>query len=237
MEQIISSNLKLSTTLFYKDQYNYATSFIYDADPTPYAMFVNGDYANSRGIEITMDKRFSNYWAVQINYTFSRAEGNANDEYTHWYESYAASVYGTFPSKKTITMPWDQPHTLNFIVNVRKPGSWGINIIGNLGSGLPYTPTDARGRRIDETNSARKPPTVNVDLRINKDFRFRKFTLRLFSDVYNALNYKNVIYVFSSTGKPNQSANPNASLEWQDRPHYYGAPRHIEIGLDILFRE
>ncbi|MCK4715964.1 MAG: TonB-dependent receptor [Candidatus Marinimicrobia bacterium] len=235
MEQIVSENIKLTATLFYKDQYNYPTSYIYDVDPSIYAMFINGDYANSKGIEISFNKRFSNFWAAQINYTYSKAEGNADDEWTHWDEAYSASVYGTFPSKKTITMYWDQPHTLNFIVNIRKPRNWGINIIGNLGSGLPYTPTDARGRNIDETNSARKPPTVNIDVRMNKDFVFNKFTLRLFSDIYNVLNFKNVIYVFSSTGQPNQSANPNASLDWVDRPYYYGAPRHMEIGIDILF--
>lgn len=235
MEQIIAQNIKFSVTLFYKDQFNYPTSFVYDVDPTPYSMFINGDYANTRGIELHLSKKYSQKWSGEFNYTYSKAVGNANDEYTHWNEWYLGSVYGDYPAKKTITMSWDQPHTLNFIVNYRKPRSWGINLVGNLGSGLPYTPRDARGRKIDETNSARKPPTVNIDLRANKDFHMNKFTLRLFADVYNLLDYENINTVFTTTGQPDQSANPNTSLDNMDRPHYYNAPRHIELGLQVLF--
>ena len=70
---------------------------------------------------------------------------------------------------------------------------------------------------------------------MNKDFNYKKFTLRLFSDIYNIINYENVIYVFTNTGQPDESANPNSSLDWIDRPYFYGPPRHVEIGIDILF--
>ena len=55
----ISNDYVLSTTIFYKDMYDYIASTIYDADPTEYAIFENQDYANSRGFEISLQKLFS----------------------------------------------------------------------------------------------------------------------------------------------------------------------------------
>ncbi|MFQ6617384.1 MAG: TonB-dependent receptor domain-containing protein [Fidelibacterota bacterium] len=235
VEALLTRDMVVDFTLYYKDIYDYVTSTIYDADPTQYAIFENADYGNSKGIEVSLRKRFSHNFSGNINYTYSRAEGNAAYEYTHWYEAYMASVYGTYPARKTITMPWDQPHTLTFALDIREPDDWGINIIGNMGSGLPYTPRDSRGRKMDETNSGRMPPTSTLDVRINKDFSFKGLKYRLFADITNLLDKKNVLNVFDNSGQPDQSTNPNASIEWQDRPHYFGPPRHIEIGLDIRF--
>ena len=101
--------------------YDYIASTIYDADPTEYAIFENHDYANSRGFEISLRKLFSQNFSWSVNYTFTRAEGNAENEFAHWYEMYYASVYGTFPARKTVVMPWDQPHTLNMNLNYVNP--------------------------------------------------------------------------------------------------------------------
>lgn len=234
----ISNDFLLNSTVFYKDIYDYISATIFLADPTDYAVFENIDYGNSRGIEFNLRKLFSRNYSFSITYTFSKAMANAANEYTHWNEAYLASVYGTFPSLKTITMPWDQPHTLNFSFDYRDPiRRWGLNLVGNIGSGLPYTPSDARGRPLSESNSGRMPSTAVVDMKAYKDFRFKRlpFATRLFADVTNLLNKKNVLNVFDNSGKPDESLNPNNSIEWVDRPYYFGPPRHIEIGVNLLF--
>ena len=170
-----------------------------------------------------------------MNYTYSRAEGNADDWMSHFNEYQNASVTGQIPPKRTVTLEWDQPHTFNFQFDVRWVNNWGINLIGTFGSGLPYTPTDARGKNVGEVNSARKPWTGTVDMRINKDFDFLNFKERFFVNIWNVFDKKNVYQVYTDSGKPDYSTNPNTSEENQDNPHWYGPPRQIEFGLQLSF--
>ena len=231
----ISDNFFMNTTVFYKDIYDYITATIFLADPTDYAIFENIDYGNARGIEFGLRKLLSRNYTFSVTYTYSKAVANAANEYTHWDEAYLASVYGTFPSLKTITMPWDQPHTMNFSFNYQNPRGYGLNLVGNMGSGLPYTPSDARGRPLSENNSGRQPFTAVVDMKAYKDFRLGFVRARLFLDVINLLDKNNILNVFNNSGKPNESLNPNNSTEWVNRPWYYGPPRHFEMGVSVLF--
>jgi len=231
----ISKNFILNSTVFYKDIYDYISAVIKYVDPTDYAIFENLDYGNARGIEFNLKKLLSNNYSFSVTYSFSKAVSNAANEYTHWDEAYLASVYGTFPSLKTIIMPWDQPHTFNFSFDYRNPKGYGLNFIGNIGSGLPYTPTDIRGLNLAENNSGRMPYTAIVDMKAYKDFRFDRITTRLFLDVTNLFDRQNIFDVFDSSGKPDDSLNPSSSPAWEDRPHYFGPRRHIEAGISLLF--
>ena len=232
---ILSEDIVMSITAFYKDTYDYISTKRYFRDPYTYTQIVNLDYANSRGIEFALRKRLSNHYAFQINYTYSRAEGNADNYATHFWEAYTASVTGYVPPKRTITLAWDQPHTLNFIFNIVYD-TWGINFIGNFGSGLPYTPTDARGTYLTgEINSGRQPWTGNVDVRAYKTFELGFIKATLYADITNLFNKKNVLNVFNDSGRPDYSTNPAVSPENRHRPHWYGAPRHVELGLELSF--
>ncbi len=232
----LAQDIAVNVTLYYKDIYNYvSTRYFPFAQPQDYFTFVNEDYANSKGIEISVEKRFSNYFSARINYTFSRAEGNSQSEFTHYNEYINASVLQEVPPKKTITLAWDQPHTLNFVIDIRNPGNWGLNFFGRFGSGLPYSPTDARGRLVAERNSARLPWSGSVDVRFNKDFRIAGLEERLFVDITNIFDKRNVFNVFSTTGSPTFDLVPGRSLEFMDRPHWFGAPRHVEAGFQITF--
>ncbi|MFW9997777.1 MAG: TonB-dependent receptor plug domain-containing protein, partial [Candidatus Odinarchaeota archaeon] len=234
-EIALTKDVVADVTVFYKDIYDYISTKFYDVDPRPYMAIVNLDYANSKGIEFAAKKRFSDHYSFGINYTYSRAEGNADDWMTHFNEYQNASVTGQIPPKKTVTLEWDQPHTLNFQFDVRWINNWGVNILGTFGSGLPYTPTDARGKNIGEVNSARKPWTGSVDMRINKDFNVLGIRERFFVNIWNVFDKKNVYQVYSDSGKPDYSTNPNTSEENQHNPHWYGPPRQIEFGLQLSF--
>ncbi len=232
----ISENLAGDVTVYYKDIYDYvATIYFPDATPQDYFTFINEDYANVRGLEVTLEKRFSQHFSGRLAYTFSHAEGNSASEFTHYDEYINQSVLQETPPKKTITMDWDQPHTLSFVLDVREPKNWGVNFYGRFGSGFPYSPVDARGRLLDESNSARRPWTGTVDMRIAKEFFWQKLHVELFSDVTNIFNKRNVITVFQTTGSPFQSTVPGISAEAEERPNYFGPPRHVELGVQIEF--
>ncbi|MBN2090558.1 TonB-dependent receptor [candidate division KSB1 bacterium] len=234
-EMALSDDIVADLTIFYKDIHDYISTRFFDVNPKPYVAIVNLDYAHSRGIEFSLKKRFSNHYSATINYTYSRAEGNADDWDTHFMEYQNASVTGQIPPKKTVTLEWDQPHTFNAQLDIRWPNNWGVNILASLGNGLPYTPTDARGKHIGEVNSARMPWTGTVDMRLNKDFHFYGFKQRFFANVWNLFDKKNVLNVFTSSGKPDYSTNPNASEEAMHNPDWYGPPRTVEFGMQIDF--
>ena len=223
----------LSLTVYYKDIYDLISSTIYDANPSQYALYENHDYANSRGFELELRQSFKNNLAWYLNYTLSRAEGSAPNEYFHWDVAYLASVYGWHDYNRTFNMSWDQTHVLNYGVDYRHPKGFGVNIIGNYGSGLPYTPTDARGRPIDEPYSARMPSTAIVNMRAYYDLPLKLANLRLYADIDNVLDNSNVNNVFTDTGTPTESTNPNTSPMWMYRPYYWKAPRHIELGITV----
>jgi outer membrane receptor protein involved in Fe transport len=231
----LSQETVASVTLYYKDTYDYVGTKFYDVDPATYFASVNMDYANTRGIEFCFEKRFSNNYSGKVNYTYSKAEGNASDYLTHVNEYQMASVTGQIIPKKTVTLPWDQPHTLNFQFDVRWPDNWGMNVVSTFGSGLPYTPTDARGKAVGEVNSARQPWTGTVDVRFNKDFHFFGLKEIFFVNIWNLLDKKNVYNVFTNSGKPDYSMNPNSSEELMFDPENFGPPRQIEVGLEIRF--
>ncbi|MFQ6603979.1 MAG: TonB-dependent receptor [Fidelibacterota bacterium] len=229
----LSDRFVLGTAVFYKDVYDYIAAVIYDADPTEFSVFENMDYGNSKGIEISLQQLPTNGLSWGINYTFSRAEGNASNEFQHWDDAYSASVYGTVPARKTITMPWDQPHTINVTMNYTHPSGFGANLIGNWGSGLPYTPSDNRGRPLDESNSGRMPATSSFDLKAYYDLPAPWVNVRFYADITNLFNKRNVLNVFDNSGKPDESLNPGTSPMWEARPYYFGAPRHIELGISV----
>ncbi|MFZ5515979.1 MAG: TonB-dependent receptor [Candidatus Zhuqueibacterota bacterium] len=235
LETKLAEDIAIDVTFYFKNIYDYTTYRRYQAVPVQYHRLINQDYANAKGVEFTLNKRFSKYFGGQINYTLSKAEGNAadvTDSYNDWYNF---SVNKTYPPKKMVTMDWDQTHTVNFVLDFGRPGNWAVNIVGNYGSGLPYTPLSSRGLRIDEPNSARKPWTMNVDLRATKNYTWDKIKLTFYADFTNILNKINVYIVNGSTGKPDVSSNWDYSQDWVNVPYYYGAPRTFQVGLAAGF--
>jgi len=109
----LSTDIAAGITFFYRDTYDYIATKFYDTDPRPYFAIVNLDYANAKGVEFKLEKRFSNHFRAQVNYTYSRTEGNADDYMTHFDEYQNASVNGQIIPKKTVTLDWDQPHTIS----------------------------------------------------------------------------------------------------------------------------
>ncbi len=231
----VTETMSIDLTLYYKDIYDYIGLRRYLASPVSYHRRVNEDYANSRGIELRLNKRFSNFFGATINYVYSRAEGNASNTTSAYDDWYLFSVYRTYPPKKTVTLRWDQTHTANFVLMFGKPGNWNVTFTGNYGSGLPYTPLSSRGIRIDEPYSARMPWTLNTGVRANKNFKWLGLDFILWADMTNLLNKANVLSVWGYTGKPDATTSSSHTKDYIDRPNHIGPPRTLELGLSVGF--
>ncbi|MFZ5515983.1 MAG: TonB-dependent receptor [Candidatus Zhuqueibacterota bacterium] len=246
LQQQLAENIALDITGFYKDIRNLLGTEIYKTYAQDYyARYINRDYGNVRGITLALKKRYSGFVSGALDYTYSVAEGNASDPNSAYYDQQS----GREAEKQMIPLDWDQTHTLNMSVNITKPRDWGISIIAQYGSGLPYTPTSSgiQGFQNLQTvfqNSNRKPTQFNVDLRMNKELYYNNLQFSLFCNVYNLFDIKNENYVYTDTGRANYSitqlrtddtAGPNTVDEYFNVPTYYSAPRSVRLGMAVTF--
>jgi len=135
--------------------------------------------------------------------------------------------------RDTKNLDKNQTHNINFRLNYIRQSGLGLSMIGNYGSGFPYTPEDARARPIDKQYSGRMPPTSNVDLKIYYDLKMKDLSIRLFGDISNVMNRANVLAVDNTTGEPDATLDSGQPPMYVWKPYYFSPPRHIEIGISI----
>ena len=85
--------------------------------------------------------------------------------------------------------------------NEKKFNDWRIGIKFQYTTGMPYTPVTGSEQIEDNwyleegtKNSCRLPDAHQLDLRLDKYFRFEKWTLSVYLDLWNVYNRDNVIY-------------------------------------------
>jgi hypothetical protein len=105
------------------------------------------------------------------------------------------------PDAERTLFEYDQPLVINALVSQKLPKRWRLGARIRYGSGNPYTPVNNRiynhERRefipvYGERDSGRLPPFFSLDLRIDKDYVFKKWTLTTYLDIQNATYAKNV---------------------------------------------
>lgn len=204
-----------------------------------YTLYVNEDYANIKGLELTIDIRPDRYFSGGLTYTYSVAKGSASSE-TEQYP-------GTQESTLLYYLDFDKTHVFNANITYRIPEGEGpeffgrkilsnsdISLVLKASSGYPYTPS---GRDIGFVikNSLRMPATYTVDLEAGKEFSVYKMKLRFFTEIYNLFNRRNIVYVYPDTGDPDYTFVGGHSEEWMKNPANYGPPRIIRVGLGVKF--
>jgi len=71
---------------------------------------------------------------------------------------------------------------------------------------------------------------------IGKSFNIMgSFNTRLFLEIYNLTDHKNILYVYPDTGDPDYTIVGNPSEEYMQDPSNYGPPRVIRLGASIEF--
>ena len=245
LQQALTSDLSLDFTVYYQDIRNLlGVEIINTYHGNKFARYINRDYANVKGFIVTLDKRFSNYFSLKMDYTFQVAEGDASDPLSVYYNNQSNPPVQT--NKTFVPLNWDQRSTLNISANVGQPNNWNIGLIFNYGSGFPYTEDVRISQGMRFENNGIKPPTYNVDMRAQKSFKIGSFDLNLFALIYNLLDIKNENNVNAATGRANyllqqdiQTAGTILGLNTLDQyindPSSYSAPRQIRIGLSLGF--
>ena len=247
LKQQIGDMIGVEAICFYKDINDLLGSDLFElySRGDYYARYGNKDYGNVQGITFSLEKRRGNGWlSGAIDYTFQISESNASDPRAAFED--ARSDPPRESVRFVVPVDWDQRHTLNMTITLSKPRSWGITLLGRLGSGLPYTPA-IQGTRTDYENSERKPMQYTFDLNAHKQFYIGKVRLALLLKVYNLFDRLNEDYVFSDTGRATYSLIPtyaadhsgefgrHSLADFLNRPHYYSPPREVRLGVSIGF--
>ncbi|NOZ03864.1 MAG: TonB-dependent receptor [FCB group bacterium] len=240
-QQQIGVGMVIDVTGFYKDIRNLVGTKIVDTfiAGDRYALYINRDYGNVRGITFSFNKQPVGLFSGMISYTYSIAEGNASDPAAAYYDE----LSGVEPEKQLVALDWDQRHTLNGTITFHPRKQMGISLVGQYGSGLPYTPSLA-GTRIAYENSGRKPVQYSSDVRSYFNFRLLGLSMTLHFNIYNLLDRRNEVLVYNDTGRATysliqtyvpQQQKFNTLDEYLVRPDYYSAPRQVKFGLTVNF--
>jgi outer membrane receptor protein involved in Fe transport len=249
LQQQLTDDIAFDLTGYFKDVRNLLAFETKRLNATTsYNTYVNKDYGNIRGISFSLSKRPSrtSLFSASLDYTLQFAEGNSTDQNAFFVDF----VRGRESERQIVYLDWDQRHTLNVTATLSRPEEWGVSVIGQLGTGLPYSPS-LQGVALDRPNSGRKPTQINVDLKAFRSLRFLGLNSSVFVKVFNLFDRKNERFVYDDTGTArysliptyagqdlrNQADTPGVHQieEYLNRADYYKPPREILVGFKIDF--
>jgi TonB family protein len=181
-----ASWLTFDATGFYKVLSNLVSptdALTTDAMGTPRALqYDNEGSGRVVGLELTARHEFAHNFNGWVAYTLSRSTRRDSGE------------------RESRLFDQDQTHILTVVGSYRLPRNWQIGGRFRLISGNPRTPVtgaiyDAGADRYDpvygETNSARDGAFHQLDLRVDKRWIFRDWTLNVYLDIQNVYNQTN----------------------------------------------
>jgi hypothetical protein len=201
----------VNISFFVKDVYDYPRGVQLTrsegAVPIVYSQYVSGSYSRSKGFEIEMERRRSNFWSGKVTYTYQQTKGKDSDPSAIRALQLSGGSAADVPlSEQFVT--WSRPHKLTMNLDVRfddqAPREWlkqcGLNVYVQGQSGRAYTPATLTSAVAGEANSANGPFQITTDLRVNRTFKWgtRRFDLSLAGT--NVFNNRIVNRVDTITG-------------------------------------
>jgi outer membrane receptor protein involved in Fe transport len=254
---------------YYKDMFDYETSQSITAFNPKLGrynllMYINMDYARSRGIELIYRRRYGRYFSGDFNFSYAIATGKSSTPDDNLLVE--AGKLDAKPLGENF-LRWDTPFQLsaNFRIKVQEekpvrllsvpiPNNWGLNFHIEMQSGRRYTPSTIIDSVYHEGNLYLIGPSQTdkpysklsdiyslVDIRLYKDlFLGRDHSLRFFIEIENLFDNRIPNYVNPYTGKPYDPGEP-ISYYYLDKPNpnfdpsRYRKPRTILMGISYRF--
>jgi hypothetical protein len=163
------------------------------------------------GFEVLAQEKNIKGFNVIISYTFVRSE----------FQDY----WGTY-----IPSAWDNKHLLNLTVRKTFKRNWDIGAKWRFVGSSPYTPYDEEKSSIraawdsrnfpfsdySQFNTLRLKNFNQLDVRIDKEYYFKNWSLNVYVDIQNVLNYKAEQQDYLT----NLDENGNPNIDPQDNTKY-----------------
>jgi hypothetical protein len=192
------------------------------AEAASYNTLVNGDFATTKGVELSLRLRRTNRIQAQVNYTFSDAKGTGSTVNS----SVSSLENGTLYPTVISPLDFNNAHrgSVNFDYRWGQGDGGailerlGINMLFTFNSGHPYTlSTGSAGQQgveqgalvendprssipLEPVNASVTPWNFNIDLRVDKTVDLGPLTANFFVYIQNLLNTQNVLNVYRRTG-------------------------------------
>ncbi|MCD6100150.1 MAG: TonB-dependent receptor [Candidatus Marinimicrobia bacterium] len=264
-----TENSAIEVKAYYKDMFDYETSqniIAYNPKLGRYSllMYINMDYARSRGIELIFRQRYGRFFTGDLNMSYSITTGKSSTP-----DDNLLVQAGRLEAKPLGEnfLRWDVPFrltaNLRFKVREKKPvkllflkvpNNWGVNFHIDARSGRRYTPSTIidtvfqNGQmyligpsQSDKPYSKIADPYTVVDMKLYKDFYIsNRSAFRIFLEVENLFNTKIPRFINSYTGEPYDPGKPVAySYINRPNPNYdpsrYYQPRTILLGVSFRY--
>jgi hypothetical protein len=200
---------------------------------------------------MTLSQVRSRTFTYSFDYTFQVAEGSNSDPG----EEFGRRNDGAEPTQYIVPLNWDLRHTLNGTLSYFNQG-WNASLLGRYHSGYPYTPESYKATRTGQNtnlafsrNGRVAPYFLVFDLRLSKTLRLSGWDVALLCNVYNLLDRRNEINVYTDTGRATNSTTyrevyaaeadgsiiNNTAAEYLRQPDRFSEPREVQLGLKISF--
>ncbi|MDO4695684.1 TonB-dependent receptor [Porphyromonas sp.] len=173
------------------------------------------DYPLSLSDSISLASKGVEYGQVGDEAISSTEEGRAYGiefvgQVRSWHNLDITATYTLFRSEFTngkgqlIPSSWDTKHMLNIMASYKIGKDWNIATRWRYIGGAPYSPidveksTDKKAWSINNQayidykkfNQLRLPASHQLDIRVDKEFYFKKWMLNLYVDIQNVYNFK-----------------------------------------------
>ncbi|MEW6368983.1 MAG: TonB-dependent receptor [Acidobacteriota bacterium] len=210
-----------------------------------------------KGIQIDVNKRFSNNWQGLVSYIYSRIDGNFDGEYAPFtnvgadpnisatYDYYDFFTDGRDLSKITNDGPLsnDRHHQFKFSGVYMTPYRISIGVSGYVRSGLPITRygySDAYGRYefflTKRGAEGRTPVTYETDLHVGYPIQIGAVSINLMGDIFSLFNARRAVLLDQRWGfQEADNASPTPVNPDYLKPVLRTPPRTLRLGLRISF--
>jgi hypothetical protein len=189
-------------------------------------VFINGDNGNVKGFDITVNKRYSDYWSTSLAWSLQWARGTSSSPLDWAGTGGFGRIFDPLEGQGVLLTPptqlqpedFDRLHNINWQFTLQFPDdfqegtAWGT-VFNNFGafltynaqSGTPFTRTDPDGQGfpVEDFGASRLPWFHSGDIRVSKGLDIGDaLDLSVFGVVQNFLNTENIVAVNPITGLP-----------------------------------
>jgi len=248
--QLLTDFLSFDITGYYKDVKDQVVFVSQDTDPNSsfqsYSTLANGDFATTKGLEITLTMRRYERISMNAAFSFQDAKGTGS------FPNSNRGIVGAPLENRTFVPVYISPLTFNnsfkgnFNIDYRfgpddGPSAlhdFGVSVLVSFATGHPFTrgeggadlEGDARFRSpIEALNSSTAPSTFQVDMMIDKTIGiFDRLAANIYVRVVNLFDATNVENVFLRTGSATDDGFISDPALIQQLSETYG-PQYVDL--------
>jgi outer membrane receptor protein involved in Fe transport len=266
IRRALNEKVAIDINAYYKDIVDLINSRSITSSPNGLILSDNLDEGVVQGLNISLEVRRMSKFSGRLSYTLQSARGSGSGENS----GFRAAWLGYSDAKFNAPLAYDQRHTINGALDIRNAKGEGPEVAGNrilenaglnfivsAGSGFPYTPTEVAkyafagvpsAKVTARRNSQNQPWTFRVDMKADKTFNIAgNMSVNVYVQVLNLLDKKNVLNIFTSTGRPDDDgflAVGGSSLSTRELQQYdvlfhdgfnWDTPRQARLGVIFNF--